>query len=361
MRASLHFGADALGLALSLYYLGAASASVPFGRLAEAVGGVRVMRVAALGAAGLLILVAGAVHSWAMLAGTLFAAGVVSAAIQPATNLFLARRIPAGRQGTAFGIKQAAIPFAALLGGLAVPGIALSVGWRWAFVAAAALAVGAAASVPKPATTLVAYRAKRPAAGPRGARLPLMVLGVGFGLGIFAATGLTAFLVTSAVAAGLSEANAGFIAALGGAVAVAARVATGILADRRGRGHLPVVAGMLVFGVVGFVALSAGSAAHQGWLFLTGAVVAYGAGWGWNGLFNFAIVRTHMNAPARATAITQVGGRLSGVAGPLAFGLIVAHSSYAEAWLIDGAAALAGAAVILFGRHMLMATSSAPA
>lgn len=75
---------------------------------------------------------------------------------------------------------------------------------------------------------------------------------MGFGLGIFAATGLAAFTVTSAVAAGVAKPTAGLLVALGGAVAIVARVVLGVLADRRGRAHLPVVAAMLVAGSIGY-------------------------------------------------------------------------------------------------------------
>lgn len=353
IRSSFHFGADAFGLSIAVYYLGAAIGSIPFGRLAEAIGGVRVMKPTALIAALLLVLIGARVNSWLFLTIVLFFAGAASAAMQPATNLFLARRVPSSKQGLAFGVKQAAIPLASLLGGLAVPGIALTVGWRWAFIVAAFLSVGAAILVPKSQTSFAAYRAAHKDSVVTENRVPLIVLGVGFGLSVFAAGGLTAFVVTSGVATGLSKADAGFVGGIAGGVALFARVMSGILADRRGKGHFKVVAGMLSIGVLGFIALAIGASTHSKWLFVVGAVVAFGAGWGWNGLFNYAVIRTNQKSPARATGITQVGGRLSGVFGPLTFGLIVAHGSYAAAWIVSGTASLIGAAVILYGRSLM--------
>lgn len=354
MRASLHFGADAFGLAISIYYVGAAIGSVPFGRLAEAVGGVRVMKPTAIAAAIIMIITALFVKSWLALVLILFIAGILSAAMQTSTNLFLARRIPGNRQGLAYGIKQAAIPFSALLGGLAVPGIALTVGWRWAFVGGAAVSVVAAIIVPKSHTTFASYRAKHKPVELANNLRPLIVMGVGFGLSVFAASGLTAFLVTSGVAGGLSKSSAGFVAGFAGGTALIMRVVSGFLADRRGKAHFKVVAGMLGVGVLGFLGLAIGSSSGIKWIFIAGAIIAFGAGWGWNGLFNYAVIRTHQNAPARATGITQVGGRLAGVFGPLVFGLIVAHGSFAYAWLLDGAACLVGAVIILYGRMMML-------
>ena len=67
---------------------------------------------------------------------------------QLASNLTLARSVPASRLGLSFGIKQAAIPIATLLAGAAVPTVALTIGWRWAYLIGAAVALLAAARDP---------------------------------------------------------------------------------------------------------------------------------------------------------------------------------------------------------------------
>ena len=67
---------------------------------------------------------------------------------QLASNLTLARYVPAHRLGLSFGIKQSAIPLATLLAGAAVPAVALTVGWRWAYVIGAALALARALVAP---------------------------------------------------------------------------------------------------------------------------------------------------------------------------------------------------------------------
>lgn len=354
IRHTLHFGPTTFGLAVSIFYLGAGAGSVPGGRLAETIGGVRVMRAMCVAASAVLVLLAVALRSWAALAVLLLLAGLVSATMQPAINLFLARRAPPGRQGVAFGVKQASVPASAVLGGLAVPAVALTVGWRWAFAAGALLALVTAAAIPRPRTTLAEHRSQPVTPLAPGSVRPLVVLATGLGLGIFAATGLSAFTATSAVAAGVAKPTAGLLVALGGASSVVARIVSGLLADRRGRAHLPVVAAMLVVGSAGFALLGVASDHRSLWLFAAGVVVAFGFGWGWNGLFNFAVVRTHPEAPGRATGITQVGGRLAGAAGPLLFGLVADHVSYSAAWALDGFATVAAAVTVLIGRRMLV-------
>ena len=60
-------------------------------------------------------------------------AGLANAVAQPAINLFMADQVPIDRQGLAFGIKQSAIPGAILVSGLALPALALPLGWRATF------------------------------------------------------------------------------------------------------------------------------------------------------------------------------------------------------------------------------------
>lgn len=358
IRDSLHFGSGTLGTLVALYYLGAAISSVSLGRVVEAVGALRTMRVACAVSAGILGLIGGVVHSVPLFAGLLITAGVSSAAMQPASNTYLSRRMRQDRQGVAFGVKQSAVPLTTLLAGLAVPALALTAGWRWAFGLAAILAAAAAVLMPRPSQSWAARRAD--AAGRSvdrtGAR-QLWVLAGGFGLGLASASCLTAFLASSAVAAGSGRAAAGLLVSVGGAAAVVGRIVAGWNADRRGGDPLPAVAGMLTVGAAGYVALALVSANGATWAYVPAVVVVFGSGWGWNGLFNLAVVRDHPGRPGWATGVTQTGGRLGGVVGPFLFGQIAAHASYSSAWLAAAGACLVGAAVMLVSRRMALSGS----
>ena len=359
IRSGLHLTLNELGLAVSVYYLAAAIAAVPSGRLAETFGGARSMRAAAIGAGLCLALVAAVARSLWSLAIMLAIAGALDATMQSATNLLLLRRIAAGRRGLAFGVKQAAVPFTSVLGGLAVPTLALTVGWRWAFGGAVALAALAVLLIPAPRTKLAERRQAR-AQQPAGALAPLLVLAVGFGLSMLSITALTTFLVTSAVASGMGKAAAGLIVALAGGMAVLVRVGVGVRADRIAIRHLRLVCGMLFLGSTGYVVLAVGSATRLGPLLVLGAVVTYGAGWGWNGLFNMAVSVNHPAAPAKASGITLTGNRLAGIAGPYLFALLVTHTSYTIAWLSAAGAAVAAGTVMFLGDRMLIARQARP-
>ena len=349
IRGELGFGEGALGFAVAVFFAASALGSVISGRLVERVGSSLGMRLAALVSAASLLAVTLAGSLWGLVA-CLVVGGFGNAISHPATHLLLAREVPQGRQGLAFGIKQAAIPAATLLAGLSVPTIAVTVGWRWAFAGGAVLALCVALLVPK-----------RPEEGTRRVKearagdvplAPLVLLALGIGLGSMAANPWGAFVVESAVSTGIEVGRAGLLLALGSAVGICVRIVFGHLADKLNSGRLRLVAGMLAVGTVGFVLLASGAPS----LLVAGVVIAYAAGWGWPGLFNFAIVRSNPGAPAAATGITQTGASGGAAAGPLAFGYIVEETSFGTAWMCSGVTALVAAAAILIGRNMLLRT-----
>ena len=349
VRGEFHFGVAALGLAVAAFFVTSSVASAVMGRVVERIGSHRGMRLAAAGSAASLLGVALLARSWSGLVACLVLGGLANAVSHPAANLSLAREVPAGRQGLAFGIKQAAIPVATLLAGLAVPTIAVTLGWRWAFAGGAALALAVAFLVP--ASTRGSIVRRSGVKGDKDARTgPLFLLALGIGLGSTAATPLGAFLVESSVAAGLRVETAGLLLASGSAASIAVRVLFGRLADGMSGGRLLLVAAMLATGVAGFVMLATGEEV----LILPGALLAFAAGWGWPGLFNFAVVKTSPGAPAAATGITQTGASGGAAVGPLVFGLVAEAVSYQVAWLVCGAFALGALAAIVAGRRMIL-------
>ena len=352
VRGDMGFGEAALGLAVAVFFVASSVLSALMGRIVERIGAHRGMRLAAAGSAAALLGVALLARSWGGLVACLLLGGLANAISHPATHLYLAREVPAGRQGLSFGIKQSAIPAATLLAGLAVPAVALTFGWRWAFAGGAALALAVALVAPAgeaPVKSGARQRLKEARAGDvRAASLVLLALGIG--LGSAAATPLGAFIVESSVAAGIREGHAGLLLALGSAVGIVVRVSLGHFADGMSGGRLRLVAAMLGVGVVGFVLLATGAAG----LLVIGTLLAFGAGWGWPGLFNFAVVRSNPGAPAAATGITQTGASGGAALGPLLFGVVVEASSYGVAWLACGAMALAALVAILLGRRMVL-------
>ncbi len=341
----LEFSPAGLGLAVSAYFGAGALASVPAGALVERYGPAAVSRCGiGLASASLLGIAVGARSLWSLVA--ILALGAAANALgQLASNSSLAQHVPPRRQGLSFGVKQAAIPLCTLLAGAAVPAVALTLGWRWAFVLAAVLAAGAIPLVPAAHTPA---HGRRTGSGDR-ATGALVVIGVAATLAGAAANALATFLVDSAVVRGISPGPAGLALTLGGAVCAAARIAGGWQADRTPGRQVGVIAGLLATGAIGLVLLALpGTPA-----LVAGVLLGFGLGWAWPGLLNFAVVRLHPQAPAAATSITQTGVYAGGCVGPLTLGTIASAAGYPAMWLVAAASMLSAAGLMIVGSSML--------
>ncbi|HEX5598487.1 MAG TPA: MFS transporter [Micromonosporaceae bacterium] len=345
MGSELRFSPAGLGLAVSVYFGMSALASVPSGALVERYGSAAVARSGILLAAAMLAAIGIFARSYPALLVLLAVSAVANALGQLASNSALARHVPVGRQGLSFGLKQAAIPLSTLLAGAAVPTVALTAGWRWAFVAGAGAALAALLLVPNGQRV----SADTGDGGEERATGALVMIGVAATLAAGSAGSLGTFLVDSAVVRGLSPGLAGLTLTFGSAVCVAARVLGGHLADRRVGGEIATIAGMLVVGAVGLALLAAEGPAPL----VAGVLLGFGLGWAWPGVMNFAVVRLHPQAPAAATSITQTGVYAGGCLGPLGLGPLAAEAGYPTMWKVAAVAMLLAAALMLTGARLL--------
>ena len=346
-----------VGMAATVFFATAALGSVPAGRLAERLGARAGPAVAGLLAVVSLLGIALFPVSYAFLLAFLVVGGLGNAMGQVSANLLLAQVVPARRQGVAFGVKQSAIPISALLGGLAVPAIGLTLGWRWAYAGAAAFAL---------AVTLLAphVAGRREGSGRSSAEsvgtvvatatAPLVVIAIAMGLASAGTNALGAYLVIWSVHIGVEASAAGFLLAAASLLSIIARILSGITADRRGRRNLPVVAGQLTVGAVSLLLLATGGTTAL----VIGALTAFAIGWSWPGLLIFAVVRSSPGSPAVSTSIIQVGAFIGGAAGPGLFGLVVEAFSFQTAWRAAACSLALAAVMVLVGRRLLLTALS---
>jgi MFS family permease len=177
-----------IGFVVGVFFGVSALSSPLMGRLAERLGWARAMRAAALtvGAAlGATPLVA---RSLLTFAAVMVPGGVGLALAHPAVNLDLARCTAVSRQGLVFGFKHAAIPASSALAGVALPLVAIPLGWRWVYALAAVVAVGAASLVPS-SPGRFELGGRSPDEGETDDRRSplslLVIVSIGAGLGIF--------------------------------------------------------------------------------------------------------------------------------------------------------------------------------
>ena len=399
IQGDLDFDDAALGLTVGAFYLAGALGSVLSGRIVERVGPRAALRFTALATAGVLLATGAAAGSWAVLTGLVGLAGLANALAQPATNLYIARGVRPGRQGLAIGVQKSGIPAAALLGGLAVPTLGLTVGWSWAFVIGALLALAASAYVPsvppKISGSAVAGAAEAAAGPPAGAASGQAADGVADGspaaeaedgssadgpsadgspdgsrtaesranaasarpdvptrllAALATATGLAAagsgslsgFFVVSSVGTGVDEGMAGFLLGAGSLVGIAVRLILGAMADRGAIGAWNTLTVMFLVAAASFGGLATGSEV----VLIAVLPFAFATAFAWPSLYHLAVVRANPSAPGAATGITMTGSYTGAVGGPLVFGLVADFASYGWAWGVAVVFMAAAAAVM---------------
>lgn len=339
----LHLTPATLGLMSLLFFGVTAVSSVGLGGVVQS-RALRSSLTAVLLANILALVILFSAPSVGWLALGMVIGGVANGAVHPAANALLAEGVQ-GRLGLALGLKQAAMPASTVAAGLAVPLIALTVGWRVAFALAAmaslTLLVGARrmGSDIVRQTSVPASRVPPPFSG--GIFTALVV---GAALGATASSTLGAFMADSGVRfSGLGEATTGLVVATAGTVGMATRIGVGWYVDGRHE-RTPYLASilMLLLGAGGLLLVGTGDPQ----LYLLGAVVAYGAGWGWQGLIHFAVITKSRAGAARATGRLLTGFASGSALGPVFLGHAAERFGYGRMWALAAMAAVAGAIVI---------------
>lgn len=334
-----------LGIAVGTFYGVSAATAVWLGRVADRQSWQRGLLIASLGVLVPIALVAGVVTNAGMLIVAMVALALAQSLGVGTTNLAIVDAVVPARQGLAFGVKQAAVPTASLIAGLSAPLVADQVGWRWAFVIAAAfplLAIALSGWHSRDAGTgrVSPSRAEYPVP-PERARV-LRWLACAFAVATFTTSSLGAFFVLFAVDRGFSPGLAGFTVAVASLANVTMRIVMGWVADRRQGKAFGQAGILLASGSIGYFLLIGGS----GWLIPIGAILAYGLGWSWQGLIHLGAVRFLPGAPGYATGVIRTGLALGAATGPIVSGLLIGLTGYRVLWLLLGLLATGSAAAV---------------
>jgi MFS family permease len=340
LTAEFGLGPAYLGLLVSAMFVTAGLVALPAGRWVDRWGWRPAIRLAGLGSASMLVAVAVLVRDPIVLAIILVGAGAAHGIAGPAANLAISRELPPGSRGVLFGLKQSSTSAAVLAGGLMVPTLVVVAGWRAAFLVAASIPLVAFLAVPSLRSGVAPDRSSRDrAAATRQRPSGLRLVTLAGGSASATVTATAAFLILASVEAGLTEAAAGFLLAIGSAASLISRIALGWYADRRDNRSLVQVAVLLSIGVVGLLGLASGRLAGV----MLGAIIAFAAGTGWPGLFHLAVIHRHQDAPAAATGQVQLGLSIGAALGPAGFGAIAQAVSFQAAWVaLAGLATVAG-------------------
>lgn len=336
LREELAISERFFGIIFGSFFFGAMISSVLGGRLVERIGARRALMAALILLIVVDLTIAAFATSGEALLGLLSIAGVANAVGQTGANKLLSQA-SRERLALAIAIKQSGMPSSTLLAGLAVPAIALTVGWRWAYVSAAVVAALALAMAIRtaPPQQGVLTSGGQPVSTMRSLRTA--AVGAAFAAGVAGTLG--GWLVSSATEAGIAEGPAGLLLSFGSLVGISVRLLVGSRADASDRRPVAGAAFLLGGGAIGLFLFALGSA----WMFIPAAIIAFGLGWAWPALFNYGVVRTNIAAPGAATGVTQTGVYVGVLSAPIAFGFLVDGLGYSWAWILAGFSALLGA------------------
>jgi MFS family permease len=353
--------ATQIGLAMGSSFTMAALMSAPMGRLAERLGPRRGFRTGLTMSAVAMISLSLFARDFWQFCLILALAGMGNALNQPSANLMLTTHIDSEKLGFAFATKQSGMPAAALLGGAAVPAIALTVGWQWAYVAGAIVAFVAIAGFPADVGDRSERNTRADESGvERSARpdlgVPLLVLYATVGmLGATSAGAMVGFITSGAEASGLDPGLAGLVLSLGSLVGVISRLIQGWQVDRIG--ILPIQRLVWLYGLGGVGVLVL--AIDVPITYVLAPIPAFAFGWSWPGLFNLSVIRNNPSAPAAATGISQVGVFVGAALGPALGGLIIDNGSYRLLWLFGASTLFTGSLLAMYLRTRIRAARQA--
>ena len=354
-----------VGVFVGMLYAGAMTASLASGGFVERYGAIRVSQVSVvLCTAGLALMVAYATHPTVLLPVLVLAPFVIGLGygpITPASSQILARTAPPARMALTFSIKQTGVPIGAALAGALLPALAVSLGWRTAFVAVAVIGIAIAVVAQLARRSLDAHRVPGRALSIAGVLAPLQqvlrtpalreLVTSSFVYAALQVCLMSFLVIYMTESLGYSLVAAGFALTAANLGGIAGRILWGAIADlyvapRALLGLLGVVSGLCAWIAVLFSAAWPPAA-------LVAVCVIFGmTAIGWNGVQLSEVARA---APAgEAGSVTGGAGFVTfgGVlVGPPTFALVSAMTGgYRCAFALFGALALASGARLV-ARH----------
>jgi ACS family hexuronate transporter-like MFS transporter len=343
------------GLFLPAVYLGGVLMSLPAGWLTERFG-VRWPLAIGLAVSGSAVALGALAPALLALLALLVLGGFGFSILNPTTGRAVFDWFPPRERGLAMGIKQAGLTVGGIASALALPPLAVALGWRPALAAAGAASLACAALV------AVIYRdgagrASRPLEG--RARLAhlgpvvrrpgvVVVLACGLALGITQSSVLAYVVLFARETFAMSSVEAARLLALAHLGGVAGRLGWGAVSDRAfGGRRRPGLTLNALIGAVGFALFALGGAISPAAAIAVAVVAGMGA-FGWVGLY-FALMAEIGGArfAGLMTGLSVIFAWGGVLVGPPLFGALVeAAGSYRAGWLVLAALALAVAVVL---------------
>jgi sugar phosphate permease len=330
-----------VGLLSTIMNGGVVFAAIAAGKAADLLGERLIIACGSM-AAGLVIMGVIWVESSPALLALLFLIGLAVATATPAGSKAVAGWFPRTERGTAMSLRQMGIPLGGALAAMALPSLALVVGWRLALAVSGLLAIGMGIAALRlyeepPPAALVEGRARRLGVGDLLRRsdiwagmIYVFVLAGGQWCYLFY---LELYLTETM---GFSITLAAGLLALGQISGVGGRILWGLVSDRLLRGRRrPVLLLVTVLAVLTTIWTGQFTPETPVWLAFVVVALLGLTLLGWNGIYLALVAeQVGIDGAGMAIGLSNTGAFLGIVAMPPVFGLVVDRSeSYQQAWV----------------------------
>ncbi len=348
LRTELDLSRTQLGAITTAFFVAGTLVSPFAGTWTDRVGGRRAL--AALFAVDTVAFVGMALAPgyWWLLAAVVVS-GLAIAVSNPATNLLVAEHVSSSARGGVVGVKQSGVQVGSFLCGIALAPLGAAIGWRWSLVVLAGIAaLGLLSCMGLPHGDPTARRAAPSGRSSREVLRWLAPYAFFMGAGI---ASVTAYVVLYAhEAMGYTEAAAGALLAVVGAVGFVARIVWSHYAERHGATAWPLIV-MAGGAVVSTLAILAAPRLGGALLWLGAAGIGLTAA-AWNGVGMLAVIRQVGTASSGRTSGFVMTSFYAGLLTmPVVFGVLVDRSgSYRSAWILTVAVFAAALLLILWRR-----------
>ena len=331
-RPSLH------GLGATSFYLVAAVFAVSLGRTTDRLDPVITLRLAIIMTiiSNLGITLS---NSLVVICASLAIGGLGNALATPGIAQLVQDRIELRKQGLAYGFKQSATGLSTLIGGAAIPFVALDNQWRYVFGLGVLFSLGTLLKLRGMSSSKLSDLRKLHKKELKVSRTKakhsysseVKLISTSFAIGAAVGAGLITYLPLSIAEVGLNSTESSFVLILASSSSLITRFVVLLYMDRTKIDSIRICIGMMFLGSIGLFGLSTMS---KGVITIS-SLISYAFGWGWIGLITYKMLRISDGNLGSNVGLMQAAAAVGSISGPIALGATYELSGFALMWQIS--------------------------
>lgn len=331
-RPSLH------GLGATSFYLVAAVFAVSLGRTTDRLDPVITLRLAIIMTiiSNLGITLS---NSLVVICASLAIGGLGNALATPGIAQLVQDRIELRKQGLAYGFKQSATGLSTLIGGAAIPFVALDNQWRYVFGLGVLFSLGILLKLRGMSSSKLSDLRKLHKKELKVSRTKakhsysseVKLISTSFAIGAAVGAGLITYLPLSIAEVGLNSTESSFVLILASSSSLITRFVVLLYMDRTKIDSIRICIGMMFLGSIGLFGLSTMS---KGVITIS-SLISYAFGWGWIGLITYKMLRISDGNLGSNVGLMQAAAAVGSISGPIALGATYELSGFALMWQIS--------------------------